>query len=80
MTTARTYTAPIPPLPSHEGRAVALDDILAARDARVARQQALLQQGGMLLSLTSSPRRGQTQPGFWTPSLPPRSIAIRPAG
>lgn len=52
MTTARTYTAPIPPLPSHEGRAVALDDILAARDARVARQQALLQQGGMLLSLT----------------------------
>lgn len=52
MTTARTYTAPIPPLPSHEGRAVALDDILAARDARVARQQALLAQGGVLLSLT----------------------------
>ena len=47
-----TYTATLPPLPSHEGRAVALDDILAARDARVARQQALLQQGGMLLSLT----------------------------
>ena len=52
MTTARTYTAPIPPLPSHEGRAVALDDILAARDARVARQQAMLAQGGVLLSLT----------------------------
>ena len=47
-----TYTAPIPPLPSHEGRAVALDDILAARDARVARQQAMLAQGGVLLSLT----------------------------
>ena len=47
-----TYTAPTPPLPSHEGRAVALDDILAARDARVARQQALLAQGGVLLSLT----------------------------
>jgi len=52
MTTARTYTAPIPPLPSHEGRAVALDDILAARDARAARQQAMLAQGGVLLSLT----------------------------
>ena len=52
MTTARTYTAPIPPLPSDEGRAVALDDILAARDARVARQQAMLAQGGVLLSLT----------------------------
>ena len=52
MTTAHTYTAPIPPLPSHEGRAVALDDILAARDARVARQQAMLAQGGVLLSLT----------------------------
>ena len=52
MTTARTYTAPTPLLPSHEGRAVALDDILAARDARVARQQAMLAQGGMLLSLT----------------------------
>lgn len=52
MTTARTYTAPIPPLPSHEGRAVALDDILAARDARVARQQAMLAQGGVLISLT----------------------------
>ena len=52
MTTARTYTAPTPPLPSHEGRAVALDDILAARDARVARQQAMLAQGGVLLSLT----------------------------
>ena len=47
-----TYTATLPPLPSHEGRAVALDDILAARDARVARQQALLAQGGVLLSLT----------------------------
>ena len=47
-----TYTAPTPPLPSHEGRAVALDDILAARDARVARQQAMLAQGGVLLSLT----------------------------
>ena len=47
-----TYTATLPPLPSHEGRAVALDDILAARGARVARQQALLQQGGVLLSLT----------------------------
>ena len=47
-----TYTATLPPLPSHEGRAVALDDILAARDARVARQQAMLAQGGMLLSLT----------------------------
>ena len=47
-----TYTAPIPPLPSHEGRAVALDDILAARDARVTRQQAMLAQGGVLLSLT----------------------------
>ena len=52
MTTARTYTAPTPPLPSHEGRAVALDDILAARDARVTRQQAMLAQGGVLLSLT----------------------------
>ena len=47
-----TYTATLPPLPSHEGRAVALDDILAARDARAARQQAMLQQGGVLLSLT----------------------------
>ena len=47
-----TYTAPTPPLPSHEGRAVALDDILAARDARVTRQQAMLAQGGVLLSLT----------------------------
>ncbi|MFC2304027.1 MAG: citrate lyase holo-[acyl-carrier protein] synthase [Cardiobacterium hominis] len=47
-----TYTATLPPLPSHEGRAVALDDILAARDARVARQQAMLAQGGVLLSLT----------------------------
>ena len=47
-----TYTATLPPLPSHEGRAVALDDVLAARDARVARQQAMLQQGGVLLSLT----------------------------
>ena len=46
------YTATLPPLPSHEGRAVALDDILAARDARVARQQAMLAQGGVLLSLT----------------------------
>ena len=52
MTTARTYTAPTPLLPSHEGRAVALDDILAARDAHVARQQAMLAQGGVLLSLT----------------------------
>ena len=47
-----TYTATLPPLPSHDGRAVALDDILAARDARVARQQAMLAQGGVLLSLT----------------------------
>lgn len=47
-----TYTATLPPLPSHEGRAVALDDILAARDAHVARQQAMLAQGGVLLSLT----------------------------
>ncbi|WP_314066449.1 citrate lyase holo-[acyl-carrier protein] synthase [Cardiobacterium hominis] len=47
-----TYTATLPPLPSHEGRAVALDDILAARDARVARQQAMLAQDGVLLSLT----------------------------
>ena len=47
-----TYTATLPPLPSHEGRAVALDDILAARDARVTRQQAMLAQGGVLLSLT----------------------------
>jgi len=47
-----TYTATLPPLPSHEGRAVALDDILAARDARAARQQAMLAQGGVLLSLT----------------------------
>ena len=52
MTTARTYTAPTPPLPSYEGRAVALDDILAARDARMARQQAMLAAGGVLLSLT----------------------------
>ena len=52
MTTARTYTAPTPPLPSYEGRAVALDAVLAARDARVARQQAMLAQGGVLLSLT----------------------------
>ena len=52
MTTARTYTAPIPPLPSHEGRAVALDDILAARDARAARQQAMQAAGGVLISLT----------------------------
>ena len=52
MTTARTYTATLPPLPSHEGRAVALDAVLAARDARVARQQAMLAQGGVLLSLT----------------------------
>ena len=47
-----TYTATLPPLPSHEGRAVALDDILAARDARVARQQAMQAAGGVLLSLT----------------------------
>ena len=47
-----TYTATLPPLPSHEGRAIALDDILAARDARAARQQAMLAQGGVLLSLT----------------------------
>ena len=39
-------------LPAAEGRAVALDAVLAARDARVARQQAMLQQGGVLLSLT----------------------------
>ncbi|WP_311335809.1 citrate lyase holo-[acyl-carrier protein] synthase [Cardiobacterium hominis] len=52
MTTARTYTAPTPPLPSYEGRVVALDAVLAARDARVARQQAMLAQGGVLLSLT----------------------------
>ena len=39
-------------LPSVEGKAVVLDAVLAARDARVARQQALLAQGGMLLSLT----------------------------
>ena len=39
-------------LPAAEGKAVALDAVLAARDARVARQQALLAQGGMLLSLT----------------------------
>lgn len=39
-------------LPAAEGKAVALDAVLAARDARVARQQALLQQGGVLLSLT----------------------------
>lgn len=47
-----TYTATLPPLPSREGRAVALDAVLAARDARVARQQAMLAQGGVLLSLT----------------------------
>ena len=47
-----TYTATLPPLPSHEGRVVALDAVLAARDARVARQQAMLAQGGVLLSLT----------------------------
>lgn len=52
MTTARTYTAPTPPLPSYEGRAVALDAVLAARDARVARQQAMQAAGGVLLSLT----------------------------
>ena len=39
-------------LPAAEGKAVALDAVLAARDARVARQQALLAQGGVLLSLT----------------------------
>ena len=39
-------------LPSPEGKTVALDAILAARDARVARQQAMLAQGGVLLSLT----------------------------
>ena len=39
-------------LPSPEGKTVALDAVLAARDARVARQQAMLQQGGVLLSLT----------------------------
>lgn len=39
-------------LPSVEGKAVVLDAVLAARDARVARQQALLAQGGVLLSLT----------------------------
>ena len=39
-------------LPAAEGKAVALDAVLAARDARVARQQAMLQQGGVLLSLT----------------------------
>lgn len=39
-------------LPSPEGKVVALDAVLAARDARVARQQALLAQGGVLLSLT----------------------------
>ena len=47
-----TYTATLPPLPSHEGRAVALDDILAARDARAARQQAMQAVGGVLISLT----------------------------
>ena len=46
-----TYTATLPPLPSHEGRAVALDDILA-RDARAARQQAMQAVGGVLISLT----------------------------
>ena len=39
-------------LPSPEGKAVALNAVLAARDARVARQQAMLAQGGVLLSLT----------------------------
>ena len=39
-------------LPSPEGKTVALDAVLAARDARVARQQAMLAQGGVLLSLT----------------------------
>ena len=39
-------------LPAAEGKAVALNAVLAARDARVARQQAMLQQGGVLLSLT----------------------------
>ena len=39
-------------LPAAEGKTVALDAVLAARDARVARQQALLAQGGVLLSLT----------------------------
>lgn len=39
-------------LPTSSGKAVALDAVLAARDARVARQQALLAQGGVLLSLT----------------------------
>ena len=39
-------------LPAAEGKTVALDAVLAARDARVARQQAMLQQGGVLLSLT----------------------------
>ena len=47
-----TYTATLPPLPSHEGRAVALDDILAARDARAARQQMMQAAGGVLISLT----------------------------
>ena len=47
-----TYTAPLPPLPTHAGRAVALDDILAARDARAARQQAMQAAGGVLISLT----------------------------
>ena len=39
-------------LPASSGKAVALDAVLAARDARVARQQAMLAQGGVLLSLT----------------------------
>ena len=47
-----TYTAPTPPLPASSGKAVALDAVLAARDARVVRQQAMLAQGGVLLSLT----------------------------
>lgn len=47
-----TYTATLPPLPSHEGRAVALDDILAARDARAARQQTMQAACGVLFSLT----------------------------
>ncbi|WP_314259768.1 citrate lyase holo-[acyl-carrier protein] synthase [Cardiobacterium hominis] len=39
-------------LPASSGKAVALDAVLAARDARVVRQQAMLAQGGVLLSLT----------------------------
>ncbi|MDO4642910.1 MAG: citrate lyase holo-[acyl-carrier protein] synthase [Cardiobacteriaceae bacterium] len=52
MTSAYSYKPDRQSLPSQEGKAVTLEEILTARDSRAVRQQNMQAQGGVLISLT----------------------------